>query len=163
MKTKLTLSIRYAIAISGLLISYFLLISLFGWHTNPLFSLFNGVITGFGIYEVIKGFKLREKDAFTYAKGFTTGIVTGFVATLLFTLFFGIYAGNINPTFTDSFMGPWGSSTSLAIILFTVAICGFATTAVFTLSFMQLFKKSWNPTKSETTTAFTGDEVEVSK
>lgn len=159
MMSKFTLSIRYAIVISGLLISYFLIISLFGWHTNPLFSLFNGVITGFGIYEVIKGYKLREKEAFTYAKGFTTGIVTGFIATLLFTLFFGIYAGNINPEFTDSFMGPWGSSTSLGIILFTVAIGGFATTAVFTLSFMQLFKKSWNTTKSESTPQIRGEEV----
>lgn len=160
---KFGLPVRYGIAISGLLISYFLIISLIGWHTNPLFSLFNGVITGFGIYEVIKGLKLKERDAFTYAKGFTTGIVTGFVATLLFTLFFGIYAGNINPSFTDSFMGPWGNTTSLGIILFTVAICGFATTAVLTLSFMQLFKKSWNPTKSKKPLEFTSDKVEAIK
>ncbi|WP_299769226.1 DUF4199 domain-containing protein [uncultured Dokdonia sp.] len=156
---KFALPVRYAIALSGLLISYFLLISLFGWHTNPLFSLFNGVITAFGVYEAIKGYKLRKNDAFTYADGFTTGIVTGFLATILFTLFFGIYAGNINPTFIDNFMGPWGSSTSLGIILFTVAICGFATTAVLTLSFMQLFKPSWNLTKSENTTEFVGKEV----
>ncbi|MFT5891553.1 MAG: hypothetical protein ACI9Y7_001658 [Dokdonia sp.] len=157
--SKLALPIRYAIAISGLLISYFLVISLLGWHTNPLFSLFNGVITAFGIYEAIKGYKLRKNEAFTYADGFSVGIVTGFVATLLFTIFFGIYAGNIAPSFLDNFMGPWGSSTSLGIILFTVAIGGFATTAVVTLSFMQLFKTSWNTTKPENTTEFMGEEV----
>ena len=156
---KFALPVRYAIAISGLLISYFLIISLFGWHTNPLFSLFNGVITAFGIYEAIKGYKLRKGDTFTYADGFSTGIVTGFLATLFFTIFFGIYAGNISPTFTDNFMGPWGSSTSLGLILFTVAICGFATTAVLTLSFMQLFKPSWNLSKFKDTTEFTGNEV----
>ncbi|GGG35647.1 hypothetical protein GCM10011344_40640 [Dokdonia pacifica] len=156
---KFALPVRYAIALSGLLISYFLIISLFGWHTNPLFSLFNGVITAFGVYEAIKGYKLRNNDKFTYADGFTTGIVTGFLATLLFTIFFGIYAGNINPTFTENFMGPWGSSTSLGIILFTVAICGFATTAVLTLSFMQLFKPSWNLAKSKETTPFIGKEI----
>lgn len=156
---KFALPVRYAIAISGLLISYFLIISLFGWHTNPLFSLFNGVITAFGIYEAIKGYKLRKNDTFTYADGFSTGIVTGFLATLFFTLFFGIYAGNINPTFMDNFMGPWGDSTSLGIILFTVTICGFATTAVLTLSFMQLFKPSWNLSKSESNSEFIGKEV----
>ena len=56
-------------------------------------------------------------------------------------------------------MGPWGNSTSLGLILFTVAICGFATTAVLTLSFMQLFKPSWNLSKSKDTTEFTGNEV----
>ncbi|WP_299678005.1 DUF4199 domain-containing protein [uncultured Dokdonia sp.] len=156
---KFALPVRYAIALSGLLISYFLIISLFGWHTNPLFSLFNGVITAFGVYEAIKGYKLRKNDAFTYADGFTTGIVTGFLGTLLFTIFFGIYAGNINPTFIDNFMGPWGKSSSLGIILFTVAICGFATTAVLTLSFMQLFKPSWNLTKPKKTTEFIGKEI----
>ncbi len=161
--SKFALPIRYAIVISGLLVSYFLVISLFGWHTNPLFSLFNGVITAFGIYEAIKGYKLRKNEALTYADGFSVGIVTGFVATLLFTIFFGIYAGNIAPSFLDNFMGPWGSSTSLGIILFTVAIGGFATTAVVTLSFMQLFKKSWNTTKPEKSIEFTGDEVEVIK
>jgi hypothetical protein len=143
--SKFALPIRYAIAISGLLVSYFLVISLFGWHTNPLFSLFNGVITAFGIYEAIKNFKLRKNEAFTYADGFSVGIITGFVATLFFTIFFGIYAGNIAPTFLENFIGPWRGTTSLGVILFTVAICGFATTAVLTLSFMQLFKTSWNP------------------
>ncbi len=147
--SKFALPIRYAIAISGLLIGYFLVISLFGWHTNPLFSLFNGVITAFGIYEVIKNLKLRKGEDFTYADGFSTGVVTGFVATLLFTLFFGIYAGNIAPSFLENFIGPWRGTTSLGVILFTVAICGFATTAVLTLSFMQLFKPSWNPKRAE--------------
>ncbi|MEP0266164.1 DUF4199 domain-containing protein [Dokdonia sp.] len=143
--SKFALPIRYAIAISGLLIGYFLVISLFGWHTNPLFSLFNGVITAFGIYEAIKSFKLRKNEAFTYADGFSVGITTGFVATIFFTIFFGIYASNIAPTFLENLIGPWRGTTSLGVILFTVAICGFATTAVLTLSFMQLFKPSWNP------------------
>ena len=146
--SKFALPIRYAIAISGSLIGYFLLISLFGWHTNPLFSLFNGVITGFGIYEVIKGYKLRKGADFTYADGFSTGIVAGFAATLIFTFFFGVYAGNIAPEFLDKLIGPWDGTTSLGVVLFTVAIGGFATTIVTTLSFMQLFKPSWNPKSS---------------
>jgi hypothetical protein len=148
--SKFAFPIRYAIAISGLLIGYFLIIALFGWHTNPLFSLFNGVITGFGIYEVIKGYKLRKGAAFQYADGFAVGVVSGFTATILFTFFFGVYAGNIDPEFLDELIGPWGGTTSLGVVLFTVAIGGFATTIVTTLSFMQLFKPSWN-TKNTTT------------
>lgn len=142
--TKFALPIRYAIAISGSLIGYFLLLSLFDLHTYPLFSLFNGVITGFGIYEVIKAIKLRKGNAYSYSDGFTCGVVAGFVATLIFTLFFGIYAGNIEPTFLDELIGPWSGTSSLGVTIFTVAIGGFATTIVITLSFMQLFKASWN-------------------
>lgn len=145
--SKFAFPIRYAIAISGLLIAYFLIISLFGWHTNPLFSLFNGVITAFGIYEVIKGYKLRKGTSFQYADGFAVGVVTGFVATILFAFFFGVYAGNIAPEFLDNLIGPWGGTTSLGVVLFSVTIGGFATTIVITLSLMQLFKPSWNPKK----------------
>ncbi|MBE17031.1 MAG: DUF4199 domain-containing protein [Dokdonia sp.] len=147
------LPIRFAIVITGLLIAYFFIISLFGWHTNPLFSLFNGVITGLGIYEVIKIYKLRKGSDFSYAEGFTTGIVTGFVATLLFTLFFGIYAGNIDPEFLENLVGPWGGTTSLGVVIFTVAISGFTTSIVTTLSFMQLFKPSWNTSKEKNKTS----------
>lgn len=138
------LSIRYGIAMGGLLIGYFLLIALFEWHTNPLFSLFNGVITGFGIYEAVKGIKLRKENSFTYAHGFSTGVASGFIATLIFTVFFGLYAGNIAPTFLESLVGPWNGTTSLGATLFTVAIGGFATSLVLTLSLMQLFKPTWN-------------------
>tara|TARA_R110002051_G_scaffold10175_11_gene38888 strand:+ start:99273 stop:99752 length:480 start_codon:yes stop_codon:yes gene_type:complete len=150
--SKFAFPIRYAIAIGGLLIAYFLIISLFGWHTNPLFSLFNGVITGIGIYEVIKGYKLRKGNAFEYSDGFSVGVVAGFAATIFFTFFFGVYAGNIAPEFLDNLIGPWGGTTSLGVVLFTVAIAGFATTIVTTLSFMQLFKPSWNTKKNPNVT-----------
>ncbi len=157
--SKFALPIRYAIAISGLLIGYFLVIALLGWHTNPLFSLFNGVITGFGIYEAIKGYKLRKGDTFSYGDGFSIGVVTGFVATLIFTVFFGIYAGNIAPEFLGNLIGPWRGTTTLGVVLFSVAIGGFATTMVLTLSFMQLFKPSWNLKKSKTTPIASKEEI----
>lgn len=138
------LSIRYGIAMGGLLIGYFLIISLFEWHTNPLFSLFNGVITGFGIYEAVKGLKLRKPNSFTYAMGFTTGIVAGFIATLLFTVFFAFYASDVQPSFLENLVGPWNRTTSLGAAIFTVAVGGFTTSIVLTLSLMQLFKPTWN-------------------
>lgn len=136
------LPIRFGIATSGSLIAYFLILALFDLHTNVFFSLFNGVITGFGIYEAIKYFRLSEKYDFNYGKGFTAGLVTGFIATILFTLFFTLYATELNPEFLRQLADTWFKSFKdfEAIVFFTVAIMGFATTLVLTLSFMQLFK-----------------------
>ncbi|WGK66112.1 DUF4199 domain-containing protein [Croceiramulus getboli] len=149
MSKKITLPIRFSLAISAALIAYFLILSLLGLHTNPIYSLFNGVITAFGIYEAIKYYKLEKGSEFDFSSGFTVGIVTGFIATLIFTLFFGIYAGNLNPDFLHTLISQWEDTynTSLGSVIFVVALMGFATTVVITLSFMQLFKESWNPKK----------------
>ena len=143
---KIALPVRYGIVISGFLIAFFLILSLFGLHTNPAFSLFNGVITAFGIYKAIKTYKLKEGSKFNYTNGFTTGIISGFVATFIFTLFFTFYATEINTDFLiellEVFKGDY--HVSIGLVAFTVAIMGFATTVVLTLAFMQLFKGSRN-------------------
>ncbi|WP_435623727.1 DUF4199 domain-containing protein [Flagellimonas sp.] len=145
----LTLPIRFGIVTSGILMAYFLILSLMGKHTNVFFSLFNGVITGFGIYETIKYTKLRLGKEFNYGKGFTAGITMGFVATLLFTIFFAFYSTELNSDFLTELSQAWSKDYANfeGIVFFTVAIMGFATTLVLTLSFMQLFKTSNNPKK----------------
>ena len=142
MKKVFALPVRFGIATSGSLIAYFLILSLFNLHTNVFFSLFNGVITGFGIYEAIKYYRLDEKYKFNYAKGFSGGLTTGFLATIIFTLFFTLYCTEINPDYLQQLISQWFSSFKdfEAIVFFTVAIMGFATSLVLTLSFMQLFK-----------------------
>lgn len=143
---KIALPIRYGLAISGCLIAFFLILSLFNAHTKPAFSLFNGVITAFGIYDAIKSFKLRAGENFNYTNGFTTGIITGFVATFIFTFFFTFYATELNSEFLvellEVFKGDY--HVGIGLVSFTVAIMGFATTVVLTLAFMQLFKSSRN-------------------
>lgn len=141
---KFALPVRFGIATSGSLIAYFLILSLFDLHTNVFYSLFNGIITGFGIYEAIKFLRIENRTTFSYAKGFTAGILTGFVATLIFTLFFAFYATEINLEFLPQLSEQWfkNRETGAGIVFFTVAIMGFATTVVLTLSFMQLFKSS---------------------
>jgi len=136
------LPIRFGVATSGCLIAYFLILALFDLHTNVFFSLFNGVITGFGIYEAIKYYRSSEKYNFNYGKGFTAGLVTGFIATIIFTLFFTLYSTELNPEFLRQLSDTWFKSFKdfEAIVFFTVAIMGFATSLVLTLSFMQLFK-----------------------
>ena len=146
------LPIRFGVAASGCLIAYFLILSLFDLHTNIFFSLFNGVITAFAIYEAIKYFKTRNPESFNYGKGFMAGIITGCVATLIFTFFFAFYATELNteflPELSTTFFKDFKSFE--AIVFVTVAIMGLATTVVLTLSFMQLFKASNNPKKSST-------------
>jgi len=140
------LPIRFGVATSGCLIAYFLMLSLFNLHINVFYSLFNGVITGFGIYEAIKYFRLRDQGGFNYAKGFTAGLVTGGVATLIFTLFFALYSTELNTEFLNELSSAWANDyrNFEGIVFLTVAVMGFATTLVLTLSFMQLFKASNN-------------------
>jgi len=142
----ISLPLRFGIAISGSLIGYFLLLALFDWHTNPVFSLFNGVITGFGIYEAIKYYKLEQGKNFAYSQAFIVGIVTGFVATIIFTAFFLLYATEINPEFLSKLLEVFSGdyNVGIGLVAFVVAIMGFATTVVLTLTFMQLFKTSRN-------------------
>ncbi|MBT8186909.1 MAG: DUF4199 domain-containing protein [Croceitalea sp.] len=146
---KFTLPIRFGIVATGGLIAYFLLLSLIDLHTNVFYSLFNGVITGFAIFEVIRFTRLQEGDGFTYSKGFTNGLITGFLATILFTIFFAAYSTELNPDFLKQLSEQWASDYTnfKAIVFFTVAIMGFATTIVMTLTFMQLFKSSNNSRK----------------
>ena len=141
-----TLPIRFGIAATGGLIAYFLVLALLDKHTNIFFSLFNGFINGFAIYEVIKYTKIQLGKNFTYSKGFTNGLITGFVATVLFTVFFALYSTELNTGFLDELSEQWADNYSnfQGIVFFTVAIMGFATTIVLTLTFMQLFKPSNN-------------------
>ncbi|NKI31527.1 DUF4199 domain-containing protein [Croceivirga thetidis] len=142
----LTLPVRFGLVTAAVLIAYFLVLSLLGKHTNVFFSLLNGLITGFGIYEVIKIIKMREGDSFSYGSGFKSGIVTGAVATIVFTFFFAVYSTELNPEFLNQLSEIWSKDYAnfKGIVFFTVAIMGFATTLVLTLAFMQLFKSSNN-------------------
>lgn len=142
---KIALPVRFGIAISGSLIAFFLLLALFNQHTNPIYSLFNGVITGFGIYEAIKSYKLRQGNSFTYAEGFKVGLIAGAFATLIFTIFFIIYITEIESGFLEAVTENMSMDISVGLLVFTVAVMGLATTMVLTLTFMQLFKISQNP------------------
>ena len=143
---KLKIPIFYGIAISIVLIAYFLILSLFGVHKNPLYSLFNVVIMAAGIFMALRKYRSSKGSKFKYQKGFMASILTGFNATIIFTLFFGIYATEIKPTFLNELLTMWSSdySTNIGIVLFVVSTMGFVTTLVLTLAYMQLFKDSWN-------------------
>ncbi|MFD0863494.1 DUF4199 domain-containing protein [Sungkyunkwania multivorans] len=141
--------VRFGMVIALLLIGYFLLVRLFGWHENPWLRLLNGLIVGFGIYEAIRLRKLEKGKDFEYFDGFKTGIYTGFIATLIFVLFMGVYMFHLDPTFPETIMSGWmkGYFQGPGILIFILMVEGFASTIVLSLSFMQRFKPSWNLSK----------------
>ena len=149
---RMTTPMRYSCYTAMALIVYFLILSLFGLHINPLFSLCNGLILGVGLFKTIQHIKLEKGIDYSYYDGFGAGMLMGFAATLIFTLFFGLYATHIAPDFLNRLISTWIEvhNTTVGIVLFVVAIMGFASTIVLTLSFMQLFKRSWNTKNSRT-------------
>lgn len=142
----LSISVKYGLIISAGLIAYFLIIAMFGAHTNPVFSLFNPVIVGLGMFAAITAYKKKKGGKFKYQKGFRTGLVTGFLATIIFTIFFAFYATELEPNFIDDLLSMWESDwyINIGMVIFTVALMGFATSVVLTLAFMQGFKDTWN-------------------
>lgn len=139
---KFTLPIRFGLALTTSLIAYFLVLSLFGLHTNPFFSLFNGIITGFAIFEAIRYRRIELGQDYNYTKGFSSGIVTGFIASILFTFFMAIYASEIDPEFLSKLVPDYAAHYDIGIGVFSfiVLLMGLATSVVLTLTFMQLFK-----------------------
>jgi len=142
----MSIPVKYGIAISIGLVAYFLICALFGVHINPIYSLFNSVIMGIGMYAALKQYRLHPSGKFNYQTGFVTGLLTGFYATVIFSIFFAIYSTEINPEFLNEMLPAWKSdySTSKGLVIFVAAVMGFATTLILTLTFMQLLKDSWN-------------------
>ena len=95
----IALPLRFGLATSGSLIAFFLILSLFNVHISPVYSVFNSVIIGFGIYESIKAHQFRQGKNFNYSNGFSTGLITGFVATIILVIFFTFYVTEININF----------------------------------------------------------------
>ncbi len=143
---KLSVPLLYGVFIAIGLIAYFLLLSLFGLHTNPAFSIFNMVITAVGIFLAVRKYMYNKGPKFKYQKGFVVGLTSGFIATILFTFFFAIYATEIQPGFPQELITMWETDwfVNLGMLVFTVALMGFASTFVVSLAIMQLYKPSWN-------------------
>ncbi len=147
---KSTIPVTYGVLIAIGLVVYFLVLALIGLQTNPIFSIGNGIIVAIGLYKAMKRYKIEKGNTYEYQKGFMAGLFTGFNATLIFIIFFAVYVTNINTSFLPEMLDNWSSHYHVGVgtVVFIAAIMGFATTFVLTLSFMQLFKESWNIKKT---------------
>ncbi len=151
MNASLKVGIKYGLFVSSALIAYFLILKLFGLHENPWLRLFNGVVMAAGIFFSIKYYKMMTGESFTYVDGFKTGLITGFLATLIFTVLMGIYMFHLDKEFTQTILKDWFNDTEqgAGILIIIILIEGFASTAVLTLTCMQIFKRSKNMGQQE--------------
>ena len=143
---KLSYPITYGILIAIGLIAYFLLLSIFGLHVNPAYSIFNMVILGTGLYFAITRYKEKKGPKFRFQKGFMVGLSTGWLATILFTGFFAVYASELNPGFMEELITMWETDwyVNIGMVIATVALMGVASTLVITYAWVQLHKNTRN-------------------
>lgn len=144
MNRSLSVALKYGLFIAGSLIAYFLILKLFNLHDQPWLRLANGLFMAAGIYFAIKYYKYKHVDAFTYVDGFKTGLLTGFIATGCFIIFMAVYIFHIDKGFPETVLRSWFDTTksSGGVMILIVLLEGMASTAILTLTWMQLFKKS---------------------
>ena len=143
---KLSYPVTYGLLIAIGLIAYFLILSLFGQHVNPAYSIFNMVILGIGLHFAITRYKEDKGAKFRFQKGFMVGLTTGFIATAIFTGFFGVYATELDPGFLEELITMWETDwfINIGMVIFTVALMGIASTLVITFALNQLHKNTRN-------------------
>ncbi|WP_072347370.1 DUF4199 family protein [Flavobacteriaceae bacterium A100] len=144
MNTSASVVIKYGVFTTIALIAYFLIIKLFGLHTNIWFRLLNGFFMAFGIYSAIKHYKVVSGIDFNYINGFKVGMLTGFLATFVFALFMGIYMFHIDVAFMNYLLKGWFDDVSYGggILVFVIIMEGLSSSIILALTFMQAFKNS---------------------
>ncbi len=144
MKQKYT-PLKYAIYIAVGLISYFLFLSIWGLHIHPVYGILNLIIMATGMFLMIKNYKKEKGPHFKYQKGFWAIFRCGMVSTIIFTAFFALYNA-INPLFFEELIPMWETEyfANIGDLIITIALIGFATSITLALTYMQLFKRSWN-------------------
>ncbi|MEO5790351.1 MAG: DUF4199 domain-containing protein [Gelidibacter sp.] len=144
MNRSLSVALKYGLIITGCLIAYFLILRLFNLHTSIWFRVANGLFMAAGIYFAIKTYKDKYNADFTYVDGFKTGLLTGFIATGCFTLFMAIYMFHLDKEFAHNIIKHWFNSGDQGgpLLILIIIMEGLSSTAILTLTFMQIFKKS---------------------
>ncbi|MFD0963752.1 DUF4199 domain-containing protein [Pseudofulvibacter geojedonensis] len=139
-------AIKYGIVIGSVLIGYFLIIRSLGLAEVYWLRLINGIILGYGIYYAIKKNKEYLNNHINYFDGIGLGIKSGLVATGIFVTFLAIYMYHIDTGFSERLMTKlgWNINNPEKILLVTIFMEGIASTVILSLTFMQLFKTSWN-------------------
>lgn len=145
MKNKYKYPLIYGGSIAAALIAYFLILSLFGAHVNPAYSIFNMVILGVGLYLAITNYKKEKGLKFKFNRGFMVGLASGWAATAIFTAFFAIYT-ELESSYLENLITMWETDwyTNVGMVIATVALMGFASTLVITYAWVQLHKNTRN-------------------
>lgn len=140
------LPLLYGIGIGTVAIAFFLFLSLFGLHRNPLWSSVNFVFFGLGQFLMIQRYKQLSTGGFHYQDGFWALLRCGIIATFVITGFFLVYITELHPGFLREMLTTWKEEYGLGagMAIMGLALMGFSTSLVFSLIHMQLFKPTWN-------------------
>lgn len=144
MNKSLSVALKYGLIIAGSLIAYFLILRVFDLHNNAWLRMANGLFMATGIFFSIRYYKSKYNSEFTYVDGFKTGLLTGFIATGTFIVFMAIYMFHLDKEFPETILKKWFDNTGqgAGLLIIIILIEGLASTAVLTLTCMQIFKKS---------------------
>lgn len=128
------------------MIAYFLLLSLIDLHKKPIFSAFNIIIMGVGLYYTISKYKNEQNGVFKYLNGFWVIFQAGIIATFIIVAFFALYITELNDGILTEMLTTWKTSYDLTpgFAVLGLALMGFSTSVICALLLMQLFKRSWN-------------------
>lgn len=139
-------SVLIAVAITAVLILYFLLIDFLGAVDHFYLSFLNAAIMMLGLYFVIRQTHKDFGTQFTYMKGYLTSLATGILSSILFTVFMSFYMFDINPEIATMLNKSLllASGTTRGPLLLFVLLSGISTAIVSSLIVIPIFKPSWN-------------------
>jgi hypothetical protein len=135
------------------LVTYFMIMKLFGLSHILELRFFNFVILAFGISYGINKLKRDLQESDFYLKGWAQGIYIAVVSVILFSLFMSIYLSYFDEPLMQRIRGTTTLGFTVASgfhIFFAIFMEGMASAVVITLGAMQYFK-SVGKTKTSNT------------
>ena len=95
---------------------------------------------------LITKFKDKTEGIFKYQEGFWAMFRSGIIATFVITVFFLLYITEVNDVFLEKLLTVWKEDHNVkpGTVILGLALMGFSTSLILSLTYMQLFKRSWN-------------------
>lgn len=137
---KVSLSLRYAVGIYAMLVTYFFSMALLGLEEVTELRLFNFFIVMGGIYLLLR--KNMQENSSNYFRNMFLGFQTGATAIALTAISLFIYLKVINPSFIEVMEHSmvWGNHLSVFQVTIAIAIEGIASCLLLTYMVMQYMK-----------------------
>jgi hypothetical protein len=133
--------IKNALKIVLGIVLYFFAMKLLGLESISELRFLNFLFVVWGVNSAIKGNIIKNKDTF-YISNLFIGVATSIIAVGIILIGLITYVSLIEPGFItvleNSFL--WGSSLSLPLIIFAIAIEGIASSVICSFISMQYWK-----------------------
>ncbi|WBX77566.1 hypothetical protein PG911_04675 [Tenacibaculum ovolyticum] len=133
--------ISNALLIFGGIVSFFLLMKIFGLDNISELRFLNFAFILWGINNAIRT-NMNKNEASLYIHNFSIGIGTSVIAVGLSVIGLIIYVNFIDPNFMAILENSafWGQNLSLSLVVFALAIEGIASSVICSFILMQYYK-----------------------